>query len=203
VSGTVRGVGQVGSPLRYGALVSGPVGVSRGCQPAPPSRKQLQVPLASSSRSQVTVSAVSTASCLTWGRPALAARVCPSRSVQAAPTSLTALPPGGVIRASRSVSLSQPFRVLRRLARKDPSVGGASIADNPGRDAPVTKSSRGKSSQQALRRRAVALPPAWRGGLGSLACRRRAVALPPAWRGGFGPLACRRSGLVRIDHHGS
>lgn len=74
VSGTVRGVGQVGSPLRYGALVSGLVGVSRGCQPAPPSRKRLQVPLASSSRSQVTVSAVSTASCLTWGRPSISIR---------------------------------------------------------------------------------------------------------------------------------
>ena len=93
---------------------------------------------------------------------------------------------GSGSRRQRPVSFSQLSRVRRRLARKGPSVGGASIADTPGWDVPVTKSSRGRqgrSNQQVRPLRAVALRPAWRGGLGSSACRRR--------------------GLVRIDRHGS
>ena len=93
---------------------------------------------------------------------------------------------GSGSRRQRPVSFSQLSRVRRRLARKGPGVGGASIADTPGWDVPVTKSSRGRqgrSNQQVRPLRAVALRPAWRGGLGSSACRRR--------------------GLVRIDRHGS
>src|SRR5215471_2761697 len=85
-----------------------------------------------------------------------------------------------------SVSLSELSQVHRRLARKGPSVGGASSAGTPGWDVPVTETSRdhrGRTSQQV--------------------CPLRAVALRPAWREGLCSLACRRPGLVRIDHHGS
>jgi len=85
-----------------------------------------------------------------------------------------------------SVSRSELSQVHRRLARKGPSVDGASSAGTPGWDVPVTKKSRGRRSPTSQQVRPL-----------------RAVALRPAWREGLCSLACRRPGLVRIDHHGS
>ena len=105
-----------------------------------------------------------------------------ARGPSAAPETFAAS--GPTLRGT--VSLSELSQAHRRLARKGPSVGGASSAGTPGWDAPVTKKSRGRRSRTSQQ-----------------VCPLRAVALRPAWREDLCSLACRRPGLVRIDHHGS